>query len=135
MIRRDPSLRLLRLVVTKSGKSAYDEVFHPGVNVIRSEGNSRGKSTIADLIFFALGGDLTEWKAEAGSCDQTFAEVALNGAVLTLRRDIVVGSRQVPMWVYFGTFADGSASAAQGWIRLPYARSGDRESFSQLLFK
>ncbi|NOJ40921.1 hypothetical protein [Bradyrhizobium australiense] len=135
MIRRDPSLRLLRLVVTKSGKSAYDEAFHPGVNVIRSEGNSRGKSTIADLIFFALGGDLTEWKAEAGSCDQTFAEVALNGAVLTLRREISVGSRQIPMWVYFGTFVDGIESAAQGWLRLPYARSGDKESFSQLLFR
>ncbi|MET4740286.1 hypothetical protein ABIF73_004425 [Bradyrhizobium japonicum] len=135
MIRRDPSLRLLRLVVTKSGKSAYDEAFHPGVNVIRSEGNSRGKSTIADLIFFALGGDLTEWKAEAGSCDQTFAEVALNGAVLTLRREISAGSRQVPMWVYFGTLANGIESAAEGWIRLPYARSGDKESFSQLLFR
>ena len=35
MIRRDPSLRLLRLVVTKSGKSAYNETFHPGVNVIQ----------------------------------------------------------------------------------------------------
>lgn len=135
MIRRDPSLRLLRLVVTKSGKSAYDEVFHPGVNVIRSEGNSRGKSTIADLIFFALGGDLTEWKAEAGSCDQTFAEVALNDAVLTLRREISVGSRQVPMWVYFGALANGMESAAEGWTRLPYARSGGKESFSQLLFR
>jgi hypothetical protein len=135
MTRRDPSLRLLRLVVTKSGKSAYDETFHPGVNMIRSEGNSRGKSTIADLIFFSLGGDLTEWKAEAGGCDQTFAEVALNGSVVTLRRDISTTSKQVPMWIYFGAFTEGAISAVEGWIKLTYARYGDRESFSQVLFR
>jgi predicted nucleic acid-binding Zn-ribbon protein len=135
MIRRDPSLRLLRLVVTKSGKSAYDETFHPGVNMIRSEGNSRGKSTIADLIFFSLGGDLTEWKAEAGTCDQTFAEVALNGSVLTLRRDISITAKQLPMWIYFGAFTEAANSAVEGWIKLTYSRYGDRESFSQVLFR
>jgi hypothetical protein len=135
MIRRDPSLRLLRLVVTKSGKSAYDETFHPGVNMIRSEGNSRGKSTIADLIFFSLGGDLTEWKAEAGTCDQTFAEVALSGSVLTLRRDISTTAKQLPMWIYFGAFTEAANSAVEGWIKLTYSRYGDRESFSQVLFR
>ncbi|MER8479773.1 hypothetical protein [Mesorhizobium sp. M1163] len=135
MTRRDPSLRLLRLIVTKSGKSAYDETFHPGVNMIRSEGNSRGKSTIADLIFFALGGDLTEWKDEAGICDQTFAEVALNGSVVTLRRDISRTGTQVPMWVYFGPLAEGGASAVEGWSKLSYGRFGDREGFSQVLFR
>lgn len=135
MTRRDPSLCLLRLVVTKSGKSAYDETFHPGVNMIRSEGNSRGKSTIADLIFFALGGDLTEWKDEAGICDQTFAEVALNGSVVTLRRDISRTGTQLPMWVYFGPLAEGEASAVEGWSKLSYGRFGDREGFSQVLFR
>lgn len=135
MTRRDPSLRLLRLVVTKSGKSAYDEAFHPGVNMIRSEGNSRGKSTIADLIFFALGGDLTEWKDEAGGCDQTFAEVVLNGSVVTLRRDIAKTSSQLPMWIYFGTLSEGKASAVEGWSKFPYGRYGDREGFSQVLFR
>lgn len=134
MIRRDPSLRLIRLLVTKSGKTAYDEVFHPGVNMIRSHGNSRGKSTIADLIFFALGGDLTEWKREAGLCDQTLAEVALNGSVLTLRREISVSGSQRPMWVYFGPLVDATASAVDGWMKFPYARFGDRLGFSQVLF-
>lgn len=134
MIRRDPSLRLIRLVVTRSGKNAYDEAFHPGVNMIRSDGNSRGKSTIADLIFFALGGDLTEWKPEAGDCDQTFAEVALNGSVLTLRRDIIKSQAQVPMWIYFGPFSDASANAVEGWMKLPYARFKERLGFSQVLF-
>lgn len=134
MIRRDPSLRLIRLLVTKSGKTAYDETFHLGVNMIRSDGNSRGKSTIADLIFFALGGDLTEWKREAGICDQTFAEVALNGAIVTLRREISISGNQHPMWVFFGRLKDASISAVEGWMKFPYARYGDRLGFSQVLF-
>jgi hypothetical protein len=135
MIRHNPSLLLQRLIVTKSGHRAYDETFHAGVNIIRSDGNSRGKSTIADLIFFSLGGDLREWKAEAGSCDQTFAEVSLNGATLTLRRDIAASSSQLPMFIYFGSLEEATASAVEGWLKLPYARAGDKESFSQLLFK
>jgi hypothetical protein len=92
MTRRDPSLRLLRLVVTKSGKSVYDETFHPGINMIRSEGNSRGKSTIADLIFFSLG-DLAEWKVEAGTCDQTFAEVTAKVDLFDALKDGFAGDR------------------------------------------
>jgi len=134
MIRRDPSLRLIRLVVTKSGKTAYDETFRPGVNMIRSDGNSRGKSTIADLIFFALGGDLLDWKREAGMCDQTFAEVALNGSIVTLRREISTTAFQLPMWVFFGTFEEANASAVEGWMKLPYSRYLERMSFSQVLF-
>jgi hypothetical protein len=133
MTRRDPSLRLLRLIVTKGGKHAYDETFHAGINVIRSEGNSRGKSTIADLIFFSLGGVLTQWKAEAALCDQTFAEVELNGAVMTLRREIDTKSQMIPMWVFFGSFEQSGTK--DEWLRLPYMRAGDRESFSQLLFR
>jgi uncharacterized coiled-coil DUF342 family protein len=135
MIRRDPSLVLRRLVVTKSGRSVYDEVFHTGVNIIRSEGNSRGKSTIADLIFFSLGGDLIEWKVEAGMCDMTFAEVALNGAVLTLRREISTGSTLLPLWVYFGPLVEALQSAAEGWSKYAYARYLEREGFSQVLFR
>jgi ABC-type transporter Mla subunit MlaD len=135
MTRRDPSLRLVRLVVTKSGQSAYDEKFHLGVNMIRSDGNSRGKSTIAELIFFALGGDLTEWKDEAGICDQTFAEVALNGSVVTLRRDISRTGSQLPMWIYFGPISEAEGSAVEGWSKLPYGRYGDRDGFSQVLFR
>ncbi|MDR9759423.1 hypothetical protein RJJ37_07220 [Rhizobium redzepovicii] len=120
--------------MTKSGKAAYDETFHPGVNMIRSDGNSRGKSTIADLIFFALGGDLTEWKREAGICDQTFAEVALNGSILTLRREISVSGNQHPMWLFFGPLRDASVNAVEGWMKFPYARYGERLGFSQVLF-
>jgi hypothetical protein len=45
MIQIEPFLLLARLVVVKDGKRAYDEPFHAGVNIIRSEKNSAGKST------------------------------------------------------------------------------------------
>jgi hypothetical protein len=137
MTRLDPSLRLSRLVVLKDGRRAYDEEFHGGVNIIRGvpgEGNSVGKSTIADMIFFALGGDLTQWKPEAASCDQVLAEVVLNGATVTLRREIVEASQQ-PMWIYFGGFEAASGAGADGWQRYSYRRVSDRESFTQVLFR
>jgi hypothetical protein len=43
MIQIEPFLLLARLVVVKDGKRAYDEPFHAGVNIIRSEKNSAGK--------------------------------------------------------------------------------------------
>ena len=137
MTRLDPNLFLRRLVVLKNGRHAYDEVFHRGVNVIRGvpgEGNSVGKSTISDLIFFALGGDLTRWKTEAESCDEVYAEVELNGSVVTLRREI---SRQglQPMWIFFGEFEATSGRGLEGWQRYGYSRVQDRESFTQVLFR
>jgi hypothetical protein len=137
MTRLDPSLRLSRLVVLKDGQRAYDEEFHAGMNIIRGvpgEGNSVGKSTIADMIFFALGGDLTQWKPEAASCDQVLAEVVLNGSVVTLRREITEASQQ-PMWIYFGDFESASSAGADGWQRYSYRRMSDRESFTQVLFR
>lgn len=137
MTRLDPSLRLSRLVVLKSGQRAYDEEFHAGVNIIRGvpgEGNSVGKSTIADMIFFALGGDLTQWKPEAASCDQVLAEVVLNGSIVTLRREISEAS-QLPMWIYFGDFETASGAGSDGWQRYGYRRLSDRESFTQVLFR
>lgn len=136
-MRLDPSLRLARLVVIKDGKRAYDELFHPGVNIIRGvpgRGNSVGKSTIADLIFYALGGDVTQWKHEAGLCDFVFAEAVLNGVTVTLRREISESSQQ-PMWLYFGGFENANATAADGWQRYTYRRLMDRENFTQVLFR
>lgn len=137
MTRLDPSMMLSRLVVSRSGLRAYDEDFHAGVNIIRGvpgAGNSVGKSTIADMIFYALGGDFTNWKPEAALCDEVFAEVSINGALVTLRREIV-GTSQQPMWVYFGDFETASAAGPDGWQRFPYRRVSERESFTQVLFR
>lgn len=137
MTRLDPSLRLTRLVVLRNGLRAYDEGFHAGVNIIRGvpgAGNSVGKSTIADMIFYALGGDFVNWKPEAALCDEVFAEVAINGAAVTLRREIVSASQQ-PMWVHFGDFDTASNAGPDGWQRFPYRRASERESFTQVMFR
>lgn len=134
MTRNDPSLRLNRLVVFKSGMRAYDEQFKVGVNIIRSEGNSAGKSTIVDLIFFAMGGDLTAWKDEAASCDTVYAELTINGAVVTTRREVSRSGLQ-PMWLFFGGFDQAIENAADGWQRYSYSRHGERENFSQVIFR
>ena len=134
MTRFDPSLALNRLVVMKDGHSAYDEDFHIGVNIIRGVGNSVGKSTLADLIFFALGGDVVVWKDEAGSCDSVVAELVLNGAVVTVRRDISTSGQQ-PLWIFFGDFEASQSAGMEGWQRYAYRRSGERESFTQVLFR
>ena len=80
-----PFIIINRLVITKGNSVAYDEIFHPGVNIIRGR-NSSGKSTVADFIFYSLGGELAKWKKEAASCDHTYIEVSLSGAIFTLRR-------------------------------------------------
>ncbi|MHA6299831.1 hypothetical protein [Devosia sp. CAU 1758] len=119
----------------KSGTAAYDEQFHRGVNVIRSDGNSRGKSTIMDLIFFSLGGDLTSWKNEAAACDYTLAEVSVSGATLTLRREIKSTAERLPMQIFFGSADSASSANSSQWSQYAYQRYGDRESFSQVLFR
>lgn len=64
MTRFNPTLYLNRLVIVKDRTTVYDELFHSGVNIIRGQGNSVGKSTIANMIFYALGGDAVQWVEE-----------------------------------------------------------------------
>lgn len=132
MTRFEPSLRLSRLVVLKGGKSVYDERFHLGVNIIRGN-NSTGKSTLADMIFYALGGESISWREEAGSCDFVTAEVYINGNPLTLRREI---SKQKTrsMSIFWGSYEEASRNSDLGWELYPYAQREDRQSFSQVLF-
>ena len=59
-------LRLNRLRIGRRGRIAYEQGFHEGVNIIRGQ-NGSGKSTIADFIFFILGGEFDDWKDAAGN--------------------------------------------------------------------
>lgn len=126
-----PALSVQRFVVLKSGKPLFDQLFHLGLNIIRGE-NSSGKSTIADFIFFALGGDLQKWTPEAGLADSAHAQVAINGKIYTLSRD-VVPVHQPPLHLFEGTFDDAMRSRDR-WLRYPYKRSASTESYSQILF-
>jgi hypothetical protein len=124
--------QLRRLRVVKSGRSVYDQRFHPGVNIIRGE-NGSGKSTIADFIFYILGGEFENWKTAAESCDEVQAEILTKQGIVTLRREI--GTAQTPMLVFFGSMDDAEKHALDGWNRYPIRRSEGRESFSQIFFR
>lgn len=132
MMHHKPSLVVNRLVVTKNGYHVYDELFSLGVNVIRGK-NSSGKSTIADFLFYSLGGELTKWKNEAKSCDYVYAEVSLSGKIYTLKREVRETSRS-GMDIFSGSFDTASGSSVSGWLRYPY-NANQKESFYQAILK
>jgi hypothetical protein len=121
-----------RLRVLQKGSPVYDQRFHTGVNIIRGE-NGSGKSTIADFIFYILGGEFDNWKTVAANCDEVQAELFTQGGVLTLRREI--DRAQTPMHVFFGPMAEAEKHGLDGWEIYPIRRSESRESFSQILFR
>ena len=125
-------LFLNRLVIlTHLGTSAYDENFHKGVNIIRGK-NSSGKSTISNFIFYALGGDYTNWNAESLRCREVFAEVEINGGTFTLKRNIST-SRSQPMSIFWGTF-DEAKTDAINWKTFSFAQRSESSSFTNILF-
>jgi len=128
-----PTIIINRLLVSRKGKTVYDENFHHGVNIIRGS-NSSGKSTIADFIFFVLGGDVTKWKPEAEDCDFVLAEIDINHAILTLKRPVASTSRQ-SLSIFWGDLEASLKSNIEGWQIFPYQRSSKKESFSQVLFR
>jgi len=124
---------LSRLVVYKRGIAVYDQMFRDGVNIIHGS-NGSGKSTIADFIFYALGGELKEWKEHAILCDEVVAEIVGGSAVLTLRRPIAREALR-PMNIFFGPYVEAMKHAASGWQQFDYKRGDKGHSFSQVLFK
>lgn len=128
-----PTIIVTRVVVERGDRAVYDEVFHPGVNVIRGE-NSSGKSTILNFIFYGLGGDLTDWSETALLCTRIILEVRLNGHVATLSREVSEQHGQ-PMEIFGGSYEESQHAPRSEWVRYPYRRSSSLESFSQALFR
>ena len=132
MVSNAAFLRLNRLRIIRLGHAVYDQAFHEGVNIIRGQ-NGSGKSTIADFIFFILGGEFDDWKYAASHCDEVQAEVETPQGKLTLRRQIE--RTQEPVMVFFGGMPLASESSLEGWERFPIRRHAGRESFSQVMFR
>lgn len=133
MTRFEPNLVVERLLVHREQHVVYDERFHAGVNVLRGE-NSSGKSTILNLLFYVLGGDVSDWSEVALLCSTVTAQVRLNGNVATLTRDISEDNRQA-MRVFGGPYELAAKSPAGEWLKYPYSRTANLESFSQSLFR
>lgn len=133
MTQYNPTLKLNRLIIfTKDGKIAYDEFFQDGINIIRGQ-NSSGKSTIANFIFYILGGDFKKWTAAALRCGDVFAEIEVNEAKITLKRVVSENGSQ-PMSVFFESYEKSKSLGSEGWQIFPYKRSENKKSFSNTLF-
>lgn len=128
-----PFIIINQLLIKKGGKNIYDEKFKSGVNIIRGA-NSSGKSTIADFIFYALGGDLNKWKPEALSCNFTYLEVNLSGKIFVLRREIRESSK-AGMDIFNGFMEQALLSDINSWLRYPYSATENKESFYQAILQ
>ena len=133
MTRHDPSLLVNRLLVERGTTAVYDERFHAGVNIIRGA-NSSGKSTVLNFLFYALGGDLSDWSEVARRCTRVTVEVSFNGIIATLSREVSSETRQ-PMDIFGGPMSAALTAPRAEWTRYPYLRSTSRESFSQAIFR
>ncbi|MFK7828134.1 MAG: hypothetical protein AB8B57_00005 [Congregibacter sp.] len=125
-------LMVTRFVVRKGDQFVYDQAFKMGLNIIRGD-NTTGKSTVMDLMYFALGAELTEWTTEQSLCDETLIEVRVNYSPFCLRREITETGKSA-MYFYEGVIDDAMVDAAK-WYRYPTMRSGKVQSFSQKLFE
>ncbi len=134
------NLFLNRLCIyTENREIAYDEKFHKGVNIIRGD-NSSGKSTITHFIFFVLGGAFNDFVPEARLCSQVIAEVEMNGATFTIKRDIVKDekrniSTQAPLYFFWGNMDESlNPPVDKSWQKFGYKTTENRKSFSNVIF-
>jgi len=127
-----PTLIVNRLVVMKGHAFVYDQDFYAGVNIIRGV-NGTGKSTIMDLLSYALGTEFKDWTREQACCDCTFVEVLFNKQQFTLKRQISPSGKE-PMDIFEGNM-DDSFNDLINWYRYPNTRSANKESYSQKVFE
>ncbi|UZD68531.1 AAA family ATPase [Brucella sp. JSBI001] len=125
---------LKRLQVLQGSHIAYDECFHRGVNIIRGE-NSSGKSTIADFIFYGLGGEFDRWKDAAKRCSSVRLEIETAQSILTVHRNI--GNKLEPVYIYYGDINNAVNQGIDQWQRVQIRRSagGTGLSYTQILFR
>lgn len=125
------------IVYARTGEVAYDETFHRGVNIIRGN-NSSGKSTITHFIFYVLGGAFNDWVKEAKECSYVMAEVELNGAVVTLKREINIkngkGNKSEGLYVYWGEIEDAMVDG-RSWQKFNFSVYSYKKSYSNVLFE
>ena len=132
-----PTILLNRLIIVRDQQVVYDQKFHEGMNVIYGK-NAFGKSCIMDMIFYVLGGYLseTEWKKEIKYCTAVYGEFVLNGEIFTLKRNIEnppFGG--AAMSICEGNLIHALSCGDLCWKKYNYNESKQRESFSNFLFQ
>jgi len=132
MIENKPQIAIKQIIIRDYNNStAYNESFHFGVNIIRGK-NSSGKSTIANFLFYILGGAFNNWTSEARKCKDVTADILINGADFTLRRDIS-DSVLTPLQIYWGNY-EKAKNDGLNWKIFPYKSNDNILSFSNILF-
>lgn len=128
------------LIYTDDKEIAYDEQFHKGINIIRGD-NSSGKSTITHFIFFVLGGAFNDWVPEAKKCSVVYAEVEMNGATFTMKREIVKDEEdnvndKIGIHFYWGTLDESLNPPIENhWQKFEYNTTENKKSFSNVIFE
>lgn len=125
-------------IYTRNGEIAYDEKFHRGINIIRGN-NSSGKSTITHFMFYVLGGAFNDWVKEAKKCSYVIAEIEVNGATLTLKREINLnkygkGNKTEGMFIFWGDL-ESAEKETEGWQKFNFNTTDSKKSFSNVLFE
>ena len=134
-----PRIRINRLyVLTNENKVAYNEHFHPGVNIIRGA-NSSGKSTITHLLFFALGGAYKNFVLEAKKCRDVYVELYLNETICTFCRRITCNNKgdvndRAEMEIYWGDLEQALAKKCIMNV-FGFNATQERRSFSNVIFE
>ena len=122
-------------VYSRQGAKVFDQRFHSGLNVIRSRGNTTGKSTICEFIFYLLGGTVEKWSDIANACNFIIGQVSICSAIITMRRYMPSEDTANPgIDIYYGPM-DEAATRIEGWVRYPWRRSKEVESYSEYLFR
>lgn len=132
MIVYNPSLKLKRLIVKKGSHTAYDEVFHDGVNVIVGENNS-GKSTIIEALIYLLDGEIKEKKEAFDTCDVVYGEFLINEKTHTIKRIVDEDGMTPPIEICSMNY-DKAILQENEWIKYTHRRTASRKSFSMAIF-
>lgn len=129
-----PTILIEKILLLKNLNIIYEAEFHSGLNIIRGE-NGSGKSTVTELIFYALGGEMIEWKYPANICDAVYIQVAINGKSTTLCREITPGNSSAGMEIFWGNLQESQTASRSEWKKYPYRATEQKESFTQVLFR
>ncbi len=132
-------LLLNRMIIyTSSGEVAYDELFHKGVNIIRGD-NSSGKSTLTHFIFYVLGGGFNNWVKEAKKCSRVMAEVEMNGAIVSLKREINLNdsgraNATEGLCFFWGPMTESLVNTTD-WQKFNFNTTANNKSYSNVIFE
>jgi len=127
-----PTLIVNRFAILRDTRFVYDQTFHKGINIIRGD-NGTGKSTVMDLLYYALGAEVKKWTVEQERCTHTLVEVLINGHPFCLRREIS-DTGKAPMYFFEGG-SEAALKDMKNWLQYPNRRSDSKHSYSQQLFE